>query len=126
MILDSTCHRLFDQTKTIVRFVNRDYATELVEKANDIRKFDFSDLLGSEAVGTIYCNCNLSPESKHLYWKVKQLKRDGYIAFYGADGMGVYFRKQKRGKDIYVYGNSDLYDYVSPEDWYEYFGEKLY
>ena len=117
----STCQRLYDKKKTIIRFLNRDYATEMLDKADTIKEFDFADIftMGQR----IYCNCNLSPESKHLYWKLKMLKSDGYVAFFGAEGRGVYYQKQKNGKKYFVYGDSDLYKFVKEDEWASYFGE---
>ena len=54
---------------------------------------------------------------------MKQLKHDGRLPFYGTDGRGVYYQKIKGGDKFFVYGPSDLYEYVSEEEWDEYFEE---
>ena len=116
----SACHRLKGGKKTIVRFINRDDAYSTLEKFTEMKNCDFTDILGSKP--TVYVNPNLAPELRTLLWRMKSLKADGIIEFYGSTSNGVYYQTARKGRKHFVYGETDFYDVVDECDFEKYFG----
>ena len=70
------CHRLgyANPKNTIVRFVNRKFCYQALDKKMDLHKLD-SRRLGFNPVKTLYFSENLTPTNQLLAWKCRELKR---------------------------------------------------
>ena len=69
------CHRLVKNDSTIVRFVNRKFYKDILEKKFDLHKNIDKSKLGFANDTRIYVSENLTPYNQRLAWKCSELKR---------------------------------------------------
>ena len=74
------CHRLgyVNPKNTIVRFVNRKFCYQALDKKMDLHKLN-SRRLGFNPVKALYFSENLNPTNQLLAWKRRELKRASMI-----------------------------------------------
>ena len=69
------CHRLGKNGSTIVRFVNRKFCNDILEKTFDLHKNIDKSKLGFANDTKIYVSENLTSYNQRLAWKCRELKR---------------------------------------------------
>ena len=72
------CQRLGNPKNTIVRFVNRKFCYQALDKKNESHKLD-SKMMGFNPFKTLYFSKNLTPLNQLLAWKCRELKRASMI-----------------------------------------------
>ena len=105
------CHRLgkADPKKTIVRFVNRKFCYEILDKKLNLRKVD-SIKLGFQAGAVFYFSENLTPYNQLLPWKCRELKKASKIHRSWSSKGIVKLRRTMNERPISIMHDSDITD----------------
>ena len=108
------CHRLFQKEsnnqlpkRTIVRFVNRRFAEDLLSKRNISSTLDLNKL-GFPRGTQIYFNANLCGYYKKLWGMCKELKISGSIKYLWETSGNIKIRRDSGTADIKVLHQRDL------------------
>ena len=103
------CHRLgyVNPKNTIVRFVNRKFCYQALDKKMDLHKLD-SRRLGFNPVKTLYFSENLTPTNQLLAWKCRELKRASKIhSTWSASGV-IKIRRTANERALSIKNDNDL------------------
>ena len=103
------CHRLgyANPKNKIVRFVNRKFCYQALDKKMDLHKLDIRRL-DFNPVKTLYCSENLTPTNQLMAWKCKELKRVSKIhSTWSASGV-IKIRRTANERALSIKNDNDL------------------
>ena len=103
------CHRLgyANPKNKIIRFVNRKFCYQALDKKMDLHKLD-SRRLGFNPVKTLYFSENLTPTNQLLAWKCRELKRASMIhSTWSARGV-IKIRRTANERAVSIKNDNDL------------------
>ena len=106
------CYRLgkADPKNTIVRFVNRKFCYEALDKKFYLRKVD-SIKLGFQAGAVLYFSENLTPYNQRLAWKCREVKRASKIHSSWSNKGIVKLRRTINELPVSIIHDSDIADF---------------
>ena len=105
------CHRMgkANPQNTIVRFVNRKFCYDALEKKANLKNINNNDL-GFESRTKLFFSENLTPLNQKLAWMCRELKRAGKIHSCWSSKGVVKLRRTMNERSTYINRISDITD----------------
>ena len=101
------CHRLFDGQRTIIKFVNRKSAINILKNRHKLKEIDLS-ALNIPVTTKVYINESLCPHYRMLHGKLKALYKKKHIFSFWVSNGSVRYRRCEHGDYFTVQHLNDL------------------